>query len=72
MCYLSLDMNIVKPEIAAIEFFWDKLVSGAPILLDDYGWLHYSLQKVEMDKFASKKGVKILTLPTGQGLLLKP
>jgi hypothetical protein len=71
-CYLSLDMNIAEPEIAAIEFFWDKLVSGAPVLLDDYGWLGHSLQKEEMDKFASKKGVKILTMPTGQGLLLKP
>lgn len=72
VCYLSLDMNIAEPEIAAIEFFWDKLVPGAPVLLDDYGWLHYSLQKEAMDKFASKKGVKILTMPTGQGLLLKP
>lgn len=72
VCYLSLDMNIAEPEIEAIEFFWDKLVSGAPVLLDDYGWLGHSLQKEEMDKFASKKGVKILTVPTGQGLLIKP
>ena len=72
VCYLSIDMNIAEPEIAAIEFFWDKLVHGAPVLLDDYGWLRHSLQKEEMDKFASRKGVKILTLPTGQGLLLKP
>ena len=72
VCYLSIDMNIAEPEIAAIEFFWDKLVCGAPVLLDDYGWVYYSLQKEEMDSFASKKGVKILTMPTGQGLLIKP
>lgn len=72
VCCLSLDMNIVEPEIAAIEYFWDKLVRGAPVLLDDCGWLHYSLQKEEMDKFASKKGIKILTMPTGQGLFFKP
>lgn len=72
VCYLSIDMNIAKPEIAAIEFFWDKLVRGAPVLLDDYGWLHYSLQKEEMDAFASRKGIKILTMPTGQGLIFKP
>jgi O-methyltransferase len=65
-------MNIAEPEIAALEFFWDKLVCGALVVLDDYGWLHYSLQKEEMDKFASKKGLEILTQPTGQGLLLKP
>jgi O-methyltransferase len=72
VCYLSLDMNIVAPEIAAMEFFWDKLTPGAPVILDDYGWAPYKPQKDAMDAFAAKKGVHILTLPTGQGLLLKP
>ena len=31
ICYLSIDMNCVAPEIAALEFFWDKMVSGAQI-----------------------------------------
>jgi O-methyltransferase len=72
VCYLCLDMNIVTPELAAIEYFWDKLVSGAPVILDDYGWLNYGKQKEAMDAFALRKGVKIANLPTGQGLLLKP
>ena len=72
VCYLSLDMNIAAPEIAALEFFWDKLTPGAPVILDDYGWAHYRPQKKAMDDFAARKGVPILTLPTGQGLLLKP
>jgi hypothetical protein len=72
VCYLSIDMNIVEPEIAAIEFFWDKLSPGAPVVLDDYGWSNYRLQKEAMDRFARQRGVAILTLPTGQGLLLKP
>jgi O-methyltransferase len=72
VCYLSIDMNIVAPEIAAIEFFWDRLSPGAPVILDDYGWSNYRLQKEAMDRFAESKGVAILNLPTGQGLLLKP
>jgi len=72
VCYLALDMNVAAPEIAAIEHFWDRLVSGAPVLLDDYGWTKYSLQKQGIDRFAAGKGVEVLTLPTGQGLLLKP
>jgi hypothetical protein len=72
VCYLSLDMNIAAPEIAAIEFFWDKLVSGGVVVLDDYGWQHYSEQQRALDAFATRKGVAIATLPTGQGLLLKP
>jgi O-methyltransferase len=72
VCYLSIDMNVVLPEIAAINHFWDKLVPGAPVILDDYGWKTYEAQKEAMDEFAARKGVKILTSPTGQGLLLKP
>jgi hypothetical protein len=70
--YLSIDLNIVQPEIAAMEFFWDKLVSGAVVVLDDYGWANYPLQQEAHDRFAASKGVPILNLPTGQGLIIKP
>ena len=72
VCYLSLDLNIVEPEIAAMEFFWDKLSPGAPVVLDDYGWLGFAPQREALDAFAARKGVAILNLPTGQGLLIKP
>ena len=72
VCYLSIDMNIVVPEIAAIEHFWDKLVPGAVVVLDDYGWSEHRLQREAMDRFASSRNVQILPLPTGQGLILKP
>lgn len=72
VCYLHLDMNIAEPEMAAIRFFWDRLAPGAPIILDDYGWLSYAPQKEAMDAFAREEGLEILTLPTGQGMMLKP
>lgn len=72
VCYLSIDMNIAEPERAALEYFWDKLSAGAPVVLDDYGWSGFRPQKEALDEFAARKGVRILTLPTGQGLLLKP
>jgi hypothetical protein len=72
VCYLMLDMNIVYPEQAALAYFWDKLVPGAIVLFDDYGWSGYALQKEAHDAFALSKGVEILNLPTGQGMLIKP
>jgi O-methyltransferase len=72
VAYLSVDMNIVEPEVAALEFFWDKLSPGAPVVLDDYGWTMHAPQKAAMDAFAVERDVKILELPTGQGLLFKP
>lgn len=72
VAYLAIDMNAVAPEIAAAEFFWPKMVSGAVMILDDYGWVHHVNQKVAFDQFAEERGVKILNLPTGQGILIKP
>jgi len=70
--YLSIDMNCAEPEIAAAEFFWDRMVRSAAMLLDDYGWAGHIVQKRAFDRFADQRGVPILSLPTGQGLILKP
>ncbi len=70
--YLSIDMNCAAPERAALEYFWDKMTSGAAIVLDDYGWRGFEAQKVSADEFAASKGVQVLGLPTGQGLIFKP
>jgi O-methyltransferase len=72
VCYLSIDMNCALPELAAAEFFWDKLVSGAVMLLDDYNWDLHTEQHVGFNQFAARKGVQVLSLPTGQGLIVKP
>jgi hypothetical protein len=70
--YLSIDMNNAAPEIAAANYFWDRLVPGAVILLDDYGFVTYEEQKKAFDKWSAEHGVPILALPTGQGLMMKP
>ncbi len=72
VAYLSIDMNCMEPEIAAAEFFWDKLSSGAVIVLDDYGWNPHISQKRAFDVFAAARGVQVLALPTGQGMIIKP
>jgi len=72
VCYLSIDMNVAEPEIAAAEYFWDRMVPGAAMLLDDYGWLGHDVQRNAFNKFAADRNVPLLCLPTGQGLILKP
>ena len=69
--YLHLDMNIAAPEIAAIEYFWPRLATGALVVLDDYAFVAYRPQKDAMDSWASRARVPIATLPTGQGLIVK-
>jgi O-methyltransferase len=71
IAYMHLDMNIAAPEIAAIEHFWPRMVTGGIIMLDDDGYEQYRPQKTAMDNFARKAGVLVATLPTGQGMILK-
>ena len=72
VAYLHLDMNCSAPEVAAINYFWNCLLPGAVVLLDDYAYKGYEPQKHAMDLFAKEKHVMIASLPTGQGLLIKP
>lgn len=72
IAYLSIDMNVVEPEIAAVNYFWDKIVSGGIIMLDDYGFAPHINQKLAFDQLAKERNVSILSLPTGQGVIFKP
>jgi Macrocin-O-methyltransferase (TylF) len=72
VAYLHLDMNCAPPEIAALTYFWDRLVAGATVLLDDYAYHGYTPQRLAMDEFARSHGVTVCSLPTGQGLIIRP
>lgn len=71
VCYLSLDMNVAEPERAALTHFWPKLVQGAIVLIDDYGWQTCEQQKAAIDGFAREIDTPVLFLPTGQGVIVK-
>lgn len=73
VAYLSIDMNNAASEIAAAEYFWDKLVPGAVVVLDDYAYSRQFLaQHNAFNEFCERKGTSVLALPTGQGLIFKP
>jgi hypothetical protein len=71
VAYLHLDMNCAMPERAAIEWCWPRLVPGGMVLLDDYAYIGFETQKRTHDEFAAERGLRVLSLPTGQGLLAK-
>ena len=43
-------MNITEPEIEAANYFWDKMVPGGVIILDDYGFTAHINQKHAFDE----------------------
>ncbi|HEX5227003.1 MAG TPA: TylF/MycF/NovP-related O-methyltransferase [Bryobacteraceae bacterium] len=71
VAFLHLDMNCALPERAALEHFWPKLSPGGFVLLDDYAYREFEAQMESMDELAGVLGFEILSLPTGQGLIIK-
>lgn len=71
LAFVHIDLNCTEPEVAAIDFLWSRLVTGAIVLLDDYAYRGYQPQKEGMDHWAQTRGVAIASLPSGQGLIIK-
>lgn len=72
IAFLSMDLNNATFEQACIEQLWPKIVSGAIILLDDYNFMICRLQQDMWDNFAAQHGTMVVSLPTGQGIIIKP
>ena len=72
IAYLHLDMNSATPEIEALRYFWPKLSPGAVVVLDDYGFSGHEAQKTAIDALCISMNTQALSLPTGQGLIIKP
>jgi O-methyltransferase len=71
IAFMHLDLNNADAEIGALEVLFDRMVPGAVMVLDDYGWLGYRAQKLAEDPWLAKRGYRVMELPTGQGLLVK-
>jgi O-methyltransferase len=71
IAFLHLDMNNAQAERGALEVLFDRISLGGLIVFDDYGWNGYREQKDAADAFMHERGLAVLELPTGQGLVVK-
>jgi O-methyltransferase len=71
IAFMHIDLNNADAEIGALEVLFDRMVPGALLVLDDYGWMAYRAQKLAEDPWLEKRGYRVLELPTGQGLVIK-
>jgi hypothetical protein len=72
VAFLHIDMNCAYPERAALEYFWDSLSPGGIVLFDDYARFGNELQAQAIDEVTKRHGAEVLSLPTGQGLIIRP
>jgi predicted O-methyltransferase YrrM len=67
-----VDLNNTSAEVQAQDALFDRLRTGGVIVFDDHeGAVAHRLRQAE-DKWFAARGMRILPLPTGQGLFIKP
>jgi hypothetical protein len=71
VAFLHLDLNCAYPEREALRFFWERLPAGGVVLLDDYTYFGHDSQTEAIDAVTRSVGAGVLSLPTGQGLIVK-
>lgn len=71
IAFMHIDMNAEKAEIAALDALFDKMVPGGILVLDDFGWEFSRNQAIAELRFMKERGLPILELPTGQGVVIK-
>ena len=69
--FLHLDMNTSLGEIGALEFLYDKMVSGSICILDDYGHKIAAEQAIREYNWFRKRNCFVCEMPTGQALIIK-
>ena len=64
-------MNSASAEIAALEFFYDRIRDGGVILLDDFGRSEYEPMYEAYEQWFGDCGQRILKMPTAQEMVIK-
>ena len=69
--FLHLDLNVTPEEVQCMEILWPKMVPGAVAVLESYAFPGLEPCNQTLGEWTRQQQVPILTLPTGQGLLIK-
>lgn len=71
VAFIHVDLNCAAPERAALEYYWERLSPRELMLFDDYTYLGQQCQGDALDDDARQLGATVLSLPTGQGLIIR-
>lgn len=71
IAFMHLDLNSAPAETAVLEVLWERMSPGAVLILDDYGWAAYAVQKAAHDAWFGARGYRVLEMATGQGMVIR-
>lgn len=70
--FVHIDLDLYEPIRGAVEYYFSRMVPGGIIICDDYGSLFWPGAKKALDEAGTALEIKILSLASGQGVLIKP
>jgi O-methyltransferase len=68
---VHIDVDLYEPTLRSLEFFYDRMVAGGVIIMDDYGFQNCPGAHRAANEFMSKRSEEIIHLATGQGVIIR-
>lgn len=70
--YVHVDVDLYEPTLASLEFFWDSLVDGGCIVIDDYNYGPFEGATRAVDEFVRGRRMRqFYKVPLGSCYLVK-
>lgn len=70
--FVHIDVDLYKPTLDSLEFFWPKVVDGGFVVVDDYGSSQFPGANTAVDEFLSKNQYSFFyKVPMGACFIIK-
>jgi O-methyltransferase len=69
---VSLDVDLYKPTLAGLEYFYSRLSAGGCIFIHDYNSRRYKGVRKAVDEFTEANGIPLVQLPDFAGTAVLP
>ena len=68
---VHIDVDLYQPTLDSLIFFYERLVPGGIIVMDDYGFENCPGAYSAANEFMETRPENIIHLPTGQGIIIR-
>ncbi|MCI9138217.1 MAG: hypothetical protein HFI78_00500 [Lachnospiraceae bacterium] len=70
-CFIHIHLNLYDSTYEALKFAYKYCIKDGIILIEDYGLTSCQGVKAAVDKFCKKHKIRLIELPTCQGVIIK-
>jgi O-methyltransferase len=70
--FLNVDVDLYKPTLQSLDFFFPRLMSGGSVYLDDYGSNNFPGARKSVDEYLlTEEGNRLIRMPFGSAFIIK-